>query len=383
MRDKTITVYLRYNCLMKHFRLILLFVLLSLLFNTTPAYADGGIPLWIYTASSAAYSTFTIQGIGNFSFLLGTVFLLYVIFVEVLIFKFLDKDKQFKLKQIICSVTVANIFSVIAGIIITLPVLSIVKSIGMNNNAIIDLGFLVLPLHIITFIISYYIELFTYKKIFFKNADYPLLKKIALCTNIGTYFIFNILTIAAVIILIEFLIGYVSNALITTSNNNLSLLNSPVEINGVKIISPYFKPQKISHIACAKLKKKGYPISDCKYELYRDDGYWIWVDAIRQCGDINGRLPNNKELAHIAEYVYEQPFDSFSPLHETSSVKYNSFNATKANLPKTTPYLLLSSEFTGPYGIPDYRMYGNIFTSGSPNYTTKSNEDTFAICVAK
>lgn len=45
MWDKTITVYLRYNCLMKHFRLILLFVLLSLLFNTTPAYADGGIPL--------------------------------------------------------------------------------------------------------------------------------------------------------------------------------------------------------------------------------------------------------------------------------------------------------------------------------------------------
>ena len=166
MRDKTITVYLRYNCLMKHFRLILLFVLLSLLFNTTPAYADGGIPLWIYTASSAAYSTFTIQGIGNFSFLLGTVFLLYVIFVEVLIFKFLDKDKQFKLKQIIRSVTIANIFSVIAGIIITVPVLSIVKSIGMNNNAIINLGFLVLPLHIITFIISYYIELFTYKKIF-------------------------------------------------------------------------------------------------------------------------------------------------------------------------------------------------------------------------
>ena len=117
MRDKTITVYLRYNCLMKHFRLILLFVLLLLLFNTTPAYADGGIPLWIYTASSAAYSAFTVKGIGNFSFLLGTVFLLYVIFVEVLIFKFLDKDKQFKLKQIIRSVTMANIFSVIAGII--------------------------------------------------------------------------------------------------------------------------------------------------------------------------------------------------------------------------------------------------------------------------
>lgn len=383
MRDKTITIYLRYNCLMKHFRLILSFVLLLLLFNTTPAYADGGIPLWIYTASSAAYSTFTIQGIGNFSFLLGTVFLLYVIFVEVLIFKFLDKDKQFKLKQIICSVTMANIFSVIAGIIITVPVLSIAKSIGMNNNAIIDLGFLVLPLHIITFIISYYIELFTYKKIFFKNANYSFLKKVALWTNIGTYFIFNILTIAAVIILIEFLIGYVSNALLTTPNNNLNLLNSPVEINGVKIISPYFKPQKISHITCAKLKKKGYPISDCKYELYRNDGYWIWVDAVRQCEDINGRLPNNKELAHIAEYVYGQPFDSFSPLHGISSVKYNSFNATKANLPEITPYLLLSSEFTGPYGIPDYRLYSNIFTIGNPNYTAKSNEDTFAICVAK
>ena len=382
MRVNTITVFLRYNCLMKHFRLILLFVLLLLLFNTTPAYADGGIPLWIYTASSAAYSAFTIKGIGNFSFLLGTVFLLYVIFVEVLIFKFLDKNKQFKLKQIICSVTVANIFSVIAGIIITVPVLSIVKSIGMNNNAIINLGFLVLPLHIITFIISYYIELFTYKKIFFKNANYSFLKKVALWTNIGTYFIFNILTIAAVIILIEFLIGYVSNALITTSNNNLSLLNSPVEINGVKIISPYFKPKKISHITCAKLKKKGYPISDCKYELYKD-GYWIWVDAVRQCEDINGRLPNNKELAHIAEYVYEQHFDSISPLYVASSGKYSAFKATKANLPKTTPYLLLSSEFTGPYGIPDYRLYSNIFTIGNPNYTAKSSEDTFAICVSK
>lgn len=368
---------------MKRFKFILSLVLLFLLFNTVPAYADGGIPLWIYTASSAAYSAFTVKGIGNFSFLLGTAFLLYVIFVEVLIFKFLDKDKQFRLKQIICSVTVANVFSVIAGVIITVPVLSIVKSMGINNNAIINLGFLVLPLHIITFIISYYIELFTYKKIFFKNADYSLLKKIALWTNIGTYFIFNILTIAAVIILIEFLIGYVSNALITTPNSNISLLKSPVEVSGVKIISPYFKPKKISHIACAKLKKKGYPISDCKYGLYRDDGYWIWVDAVRQCGDINGRLPNNKELAHIAEYVYEQPFDSISPLHGTSSIKYNSFNATKANLPKNTPYLLLSSEFTGPYGMPDYRMYGRVFTSGSPNYSAKTNEDTFAICVAK
>lgn len=307
---------------------------------------------------------------------------MYVIFVEVLIFKFLDKGKQFKLKQIICSVTVANVFSVIAGIIITVPVLSIIKSMDMNNNAIIDLRFLVLPLHIITFIISYYIELFTYKKIFFKNADYSLLKKIALWTNIGTYFIFNILTIAAVIILIEFLIGYVSNVLIITPNSNLSLLKSPVEINGVKIISPYFKPKKISHIACAKLKKKGYPISDCKYKLYKD-GYWIWVDAVRQCEDINGRLPNNKELAHIAEYVYEQPFDSISPLYGASSGKYSSFKATKANLPKTTPYLLLSSEFTGPYGIPDYRLYNNIFTSGNPNYSEKTNEDAFAICVAK
>ena len=125
---------------MKRLRFILTLGLLLLLFNNTPAYADGGIPLWIYTASTAAYSAFTIQGIGNFSFLLGTVFLLYVIFVEVLIFKFLDKDKQFKLKQIICSVTVANIFSVIAGIIITVPVLSIAKSIGMNNNAIMVLS---------------------------------------------------------------------------------------------------------------------------------------------------------------------------------------------------------------------------------------------------
>lgn len=68
MRDKTITVYLRYNCLMKHFRLILLFVLLSLLFNTTPAYADGGIPLWIYTASSAAYLPLQYKGSGIFLF---------------------------------------------------------------------------------------------------------------------------------------------------------------------------------------------------------------------------------------------------------------------------------------------------------------------------
>lgn len=362
---------------MKRLRFILALGLLLLLFNNTPAYADAGIPLWIYTASSA-YSAFTIKGLENSSFILGTVFLLFVIFAEVLIFKFLDKNKQFNLKQIIYSVTLANSFSTFAGIIITLPLLCFVSI----NNPFIGPGFLVLPLHIITFILSYYIELFTYKKIFYKNADYSLLKKVALWTNIGTYFVFNILTIFFVLILIEFLIGYLSNVLITTPNNNLSLLNSPVEINGVKIISTYFKPQKISHIACAKLKKKGYPINDCKYELYRD-GYWIWVDAVRQCEDINGRLPDNKELANIAEYVYEQPFDSFSPLYKINHGKYSSFNAAKANLPKTTPYSLLSSEFSGPYGIPDYRLYSNIFTIGNPNYTAKNNEDAFAICVAK
>lgn len=365
---------------MKSLRVIFFTILFLLLFNITPAYADGGIPLWIYTAESA-YSSVAVRGLESSSFALGTIFLLCVIFVEIVVLFFVDKNKSLTFKEKFYSVILANIFSTIAGVIFTLPILY-----NVPTDIFVGPGLLIFPMHVVCFVLSYFVELYTYKLLFSKKLEPKVIRKIALWTNIWTYFILNPLTIFFVIIalvsLFTYLSAYLSDILTYKKFENVSSLKTPIIINEVKIISPYFKPNKIGFMKCQELQKRGYPITDCKYETSKGS-YWIWIDAVRQCEDINGRLPNNKELAHIAEFVYKQPLGSFAPLHKTDSgLKYDSSSAIKANLPSNADYYLISNEFTGPYGEPDYRIYNNYYTGGHANLSIQRRE-VYAICVSK
>ena len=79
---------------MKRLRFILTLGLLLLLFNNTPAYADGGIPLWIYAHEYAFSSLAFKTGFFDANFLHGLIFLLLVIIVELIVFQFLDKNKN-------------------------------------------------------------------------------------------------------------------------------------------------------------------------------------------------------------------------------------------------------------------------------------------------
>lgn len=383
MRDKTITVYLRYNCLMKHFRLILSFVLLSLLFNTTPAYADGGIPLWIYAHEYAFSSLAFKTGLFDANFLHGLIFLLLVIIVEIIVFQFLDKNKKISIKEKLYSLTLANIFSTIAGVILIVPILYLTQKSNILNYFVIFELFLLL-LHVICFFISYYIELWTYNKFFNNKLEFAFIKKVALWTNIWTYFILNPLIIILLICSFLQLGDYLNHLMpsITDKRENVKMLDSSVMINDVKIITPSFSPKAVSIIECQNLKKNGYNINgSCEFKKHRHDVYFEWVDAKRQCEDVGGKLPSYDEILIIVRHVYNIPLDTkISKDRYTTNLNFNSTKAKQINFPIEPEFYVL---FDNNY--PFFWDFHDVST-GFPIQNSsweKAKKRLYAICVAK
>ncbi|MCI5888816.1 MAG: hypothetical protein MRZ62_04785 [Brachyspira sp.] len=187
----------------------ILFSILLMLLYSLPCYADGGIPLWIWTAHNA-FSMFTIDILGSVfsSILLGWIFLIFVISIELVVFCFIDKKKQIKLGGKVKIISLANVNSTIIGFLITFPILYLTVNLGDSDakmtTAILGpgCGILTIPLHIVCFILSYFIELWTMKKLLSKEVDISIVKKTALWANIWTYFILNPFTIGIVLICI-------------------------------------------------------------------------------------------------------------------------------------------------------------------------------------
>ena len=232
---------------MKRLRFILTLGLLLLLFNNTPAYADGGIPLWIYAHEYAFSSLAFKTGFFDANFLHGLIFLLLVIIVELIVFQFLDKNKKISIKEKFYSLTLANILSTIAGVILIVPILYLTQKSNILKYFVIFELFLLL-LHVICFFISYYIELWTYNKFFNNKLEFAFIKKVALWTNIWTYFILNPLIIILLICSFLQLGDYLNHLMpsITDKRENVKMLDSSIIINDVKIITPSFSPKAVS-----------------------------------------------------------------------------------------------------------------------------------------
>ena len=186
-----------------------LLIILAMFLFVLPSYADGGIPLWIWTAHNA-FSMFAIDILGSVSdsIFLGLIFLIFVILIELLVLCFIDKNKQIKFGEKLKIVTIANINSTIAGFLITFPIVYLTANLGGADSkmavAILGpgVGFLTIPLHICCFILSYFIELWTMKKLLASEANLSIIKKTVLWANIWTYFILNPLTIGIILVII-------------------------------------------------------------------------------------------------------------------------------------------------------------------------------------
>lgn len=187
----------------------ILFSILSILLIASPCYADGGIPLWVWTAHNA-FSAIAIDILGpTFAIFLGFIFLFFVILVEFIVCCFVDKEKQIKIDKKIIAIILANVNSTIAGFLITFPAVYLTLDFGgadaKMGAAIMGPGYglLTIPLHIICFILSYFIELWTMKKVLInETVDISIIKKTALWANIWTYFILNPLTIGIIFVVI-------------------------------------------------------------------------------------------------------------------------------------------------------------------------------------
>lgn len=379
----TIAVHLCYNYLMKHLRLFLLLVFLLLLFNTTPAYADGGIPLWIYAHEYAFSSLAFKTGFFDANFLHGLIFLLLVIIVELIVFQFLDKNKKISIKAKFYSLTLANIFSTIAGVILIVPILYLTqKSDILKYFALFELFLLLL--HVICFFISYYIELWTYNKFFNNKLESAFIKKVALWTNIWTYFILNPLIIILLIFSFLGLGDYLSHLMpfITNNRENVKMLDSSIVINDVKIITPSFSPKAVSIIECQNLKKKGYNINgSCEFKKHRHDVYFEWVDAKRQCEDVGGKLPSYGEILVFVRQVYNVPLDTkISKDRYITNLNFNSTKAKQINFPIEPQFYLLYDN--------DYPLFWdfNDVSTGFPMQNSsweKAKNRLYAVCVAK
>lgn len=187
----------------------ILFSIILVLLLTLPCYADGGLPLWIWSAQNA-FSTCAINILGGPipAIFLGLIFLFFVILIELLIFCFIDKKKQIKLQKKVEVISLSNIYSTIAGFLITFPLIYLTLVLGGSDSemgvAIMGPGFgiLTIPLHIGCFILSYFIEFWTMKKLLSNEIDISIIKKTALWANIWTYFILNPFTIMVLFVVL-------------------------------------------------------------------------------------------------------------------------------------------------------------------------------------
>lgn len=368
---------------MKHLRLLLSLVLLLLLFNTTPAYADGGIPLWIYAHEYAFSSLAFKTGFFDANLLHGLIYLLLVIIVEIIVFQFLDKNKKISLKEKFYSLTLANIFSTIAGVILIVPILYLTQKSNILNYFVLFELFLLL-LHLICFFISYYIELWTYNKFFNNKLEFSFIKKVALWTNIWTYFILNPLIIILLIFSFLELGDYFNHLMpsITNKRENVKMLDSSIIINDVKIITPSFSPKAVSIIECQNLKKNGYNINgSCELKKHRHDVYFEWVDAKRQCENVGGRLPSSDEILVIVRHLYNIPLDTKVNMDRyTTNLNFNSTKAKQINFPIEPKFYMLFDN-----NNPFFWNFNDVST-GLPMQNSsweKAKKQLYAICVAK
>ena len=174
-------------------RLIMLIV--SFLFaGVAPAFADGGIPLWIYTAHTAIGLSVPGMGPGFIESIIWTLIILTgVIGIETFVVGYIFKFKE--LKKVFSAIFWGNLITTIIGAIITLSVFhSIVKStkdymdlliLGPYAGLLNGYGLVVgnILLFLMSFLVEYYIARSMLSNIF----ELQKIKIAFLSANIASY----------------------------------------------------------------------------------------------------------------------------------------------------------------------------------------------------
>ena len=138
----------------------ILFSIIMVLLLTLPCYADGGIPLWIWSAHNA-FSTCTIDILGGpvSAIFFGLIVLSLVILIELLVFYFIDKKKQINLAKKIKVISLSNINSTVAGFLITFPLVYLTLVLGGSDSemgvAIMGPGFGILFVLLYLILLNY------------------------------------------------------------------------------------------------------------------------------------------------------------------------------------------------------------------------------------
>ena len=182
--------------LKKFNKIFLMFLFIFFCFGTLPAFADGGIPLWIYTAHTAI----GISTLGSFDLLTLSISIIWILLVMSFViametifiwfyFKFQHKN------EIFLAVTFGNIITTVIGSIITMGLFTLIMS-SYHGDASLWLagpyavslnyyGFIIgnILLFLMSFLVEYYIAQKMLKNLF----SITELKKSFLYANIFSY----------------------------------------------------------------------------------------------------------------------------------------------------------------------------------------------------
>ena len=173
----------------------LIMSLVCLLFaGVTPAFADGGIPLWIYTAHTAIGVSVPGMGPGFIESIIWTLIILTgVVGIETFVAGYIFQFKE--LKKVFSAVFWGNLITTIIGAIITLGVFhSIVKSTKDYMNLLIFgpyaglfNGYGLVVGNILLFLMSFLVEYYIAKSMLNNIFELKKIKTAFLAANVASY----------------------------------------------------------------------------------------------------------------------------------------------------------------------------------------------------
>ena len=314
-----------------------------------PAFADAGIPLWLFSNSSSFFAT-GIQWKENFIyFLIITLFLLLIVsLVETLVIKSILKINNFvKAFRITLK---ANIISTIIGTIITLLITnnSHITSWLWWDNKLATLNNLVL--HITMLILSYFIEYNVAKNSLndYKTSD---VKKSFLLANILSYIVFPFIIVGFIII----------GDYISAKETKLYEKINYSSIEDIEVVKPAFIPKPVDINECKKIRKKLGINAICDAEID------YWAGAVKACGGVE-HLYSENQIKKIIIKVYNVDTTNYNVTGDF----FHKEIAERYGLPVDflPPELLKKHEFSeAEYQeyIKHFPMHANIWTNKAFN----------------
>ena len=339
----------------------LFMAILAILLCTSPCYADAGIPLWVFSNSSALIAT-GIQWREGFVIcvVVSLILLIAVSLIETVVIKFVLKIRKF---QKAFKITLkANVISTVIGAVLTFFIINnetITSWLWWNNKWFIISN---LGLHIFMLIVSYFVEYNVAKRELTEYKDKDINKSF-LYANILSYIIFPFLIIGLIVIY-----DYV-NSYQYKQYEKLNYKN----LDSVEVLKSAFIPEPLSKKECKKLKKTLGITAACDAEID------YWAGAVLACSGVEHMYSQN-QMEEIIKEIYQQK------LNHVEGKPFNAEIAKKYGLPVD----FLSSNYhanvwsnkafntNSPYVM---KLYSNSGDFQSRRYDVDEFAKTYAICI--